>query len=160
MSGEKSPNPNPLIPKMKDAAILVGWIAGLIIIAGLCWFFTQPVRDAFLIKAVNKVLEQSNEPRRLGEPLPARSLGMGSWFTMTEAVKRRDAGTGPLLEGTKAYVFVLIAEGNFFPCAAIVSPECKVEEFIPLNSHGKRIIKQFSSGILRVYASRIEGAES
>ena len=160
MSSEESRVPNPLIPKMKDTAILFGWISVLIIIAGLAWFFTKQPREDFLIKAINKVLEQSGDHRRLGEPIHELSLGMGSWFTVTEATKRRNTGSEPLSDGSRAYIFVFITEGSFFPCAAVVSPGGKVEEFIPLNSQGKRLIKQVSPGILQIYTSRIEGAES
>ena len=145
---------NPFILQMKDAALLMGWIGGLVLIAGLCWFFTQPVRNRFLIRAVNQVLEQSGDSRRLGDPVaPGASKagfpGIGSWYTM--------AGVP---EGTRAFVFVLIGEGIFFPCAAVVSPGGKVEEFIPLNSHGEKMIKRVSRGILEIYTRRIEGAES
>lgn len=143
-----------LPPQMRDAAILVGWIAGLVLIAGLCWFFTQPVRSRFLLKAVNRVLEQSGDSRRLGEPVSPGPRGggfseMGSWYTMIQAP-----------DGTRAFIFVLIGEGTFFPCAAVVSPEGKVEEFLPLSSHGEKMIKRVSSGILGIYTRRIEGAES
>ena len=161
MSSEKNGLPAHLAPKMKDTAILAGWISGLIIIAGLCWFFTQPIRESFLVKSINKVLEQSHDQRRVGEALPAHYPGMGSWYTMNEAAaKRRDNARDDLAEGTKACVFVFVAEGSFFPCIAVVSPGGMVEEFIPLNSHGKRIIKQVSPGILQIYAARIEGMKS
>jgi len=161
MSTEKTDLPNPLAPKMKDTLILIGWISGIIIIAGLCWFLTQPLRESYLVKSINKVLEQSHDLRRVGEALPALSPGMGSWFAMTNAAgKRRDNAREALSEGTRACVFVFIAEGSFFPCIAVVSPGGAVEEFIPLNSHGKRILKQVSPGILKIYAARIEGAQS
>ena len=44
------------IPPLKDAAILAGWIAGLILIAGCLWFFTQPLRDRIIPAAVNRCL--------------------------------------------------------------------------------------------------------
>ena len=157
MSSEEFPNP--LIPKLKDTAILLGWILGPILIAGLAWFLTQPLRENLLTKAINKVLEQSGDYRRLGEPVRRLSSGMGSWFTVTDAQRRRDTEREPLPEGTRAYVFVFIAEGSFFPCAAVVAPGGNVQEFIPLTSQGKRMIKRTSPGILRIYASRIEGAE-
>lgn len=161
MSNEKSGLPGYLTPKMKDTFILAAWISGLIIIAGLCWFFTQPLRESLLVKSINKVLEQSQDMRRVGKSLPSLSSGMGSWFTMTEAAaKRRDNVRETLAEGTMACVFVFIAEGSFFPCIAVVSPEGKVEEFIPLNSQGTRILKQVSPGILQIYTNRIEGTES
>ena len=151
MSNDNLKPANSLAPKMKDTAILIGWIAGLLLIAGLVWYFTQPLRNNTLIKAVNKVLEQNNDLRRLhlSENSAGKSSGIGSWFSIFENSKLR--------EGSGAYVFVFIAEGSFFPCAAIVSPKGNVEEFIPLNSHGRRMIKRIPAGILSLYASRIEG---
>ena len=157
MSAENSQSPSQLVPKMKDSLLLIGWISGLVIIAGLCWYFTQPLRNGLLLKAINKALEQAGDSRRLGEPLSPPSLGIGTWFTMTENTYRRDAGRERLSEGTRACVFVFIGEGSFFPCLAVVSPGENVMEFIPLNSHGQRMIKRVSPGILGIYISRIKG---
>ena len=160
---------NPVTPRVKDtatlkeAALLLGWIAGLILIAGLCWFLTQSFRSHILQNAVNRELEQSGDSRRLGEPVSpgAQGLGfsgMGSWFTMVSAPDNANSDGVPA--GTKAFIFVFIGEGTFFPCAAVVSPAGKVQEFIPLNSHGVRMIKRVSPGILGIYTRRIEGAGS
>ena len=143
---EKSP--------LKDAAIFAGWIAGLLLMAGLLWFFTQPVRNTFMLNAVNQVLEQSGDPRRLLAPLPPGTLHagasrIGSWYTMT----------GPQ-EGTRAYVFMFIAEGTFFPSLAVVSPGGTVQEFIPLSNHAGRMLRRVSPEILRLYSRRIVGAQS
>ena len=144
--------------RFKDSLVLMGWIAGLILIAGLFWFLTRPVRDRFLLNAVNQALQQSGDSRRLGEPaVPGEagelsgSLILGSWFTMSG----RD-----LAEGRKVFVFAFVAGGSFFPCAAMVDSGGKVEEFVPLDEYGKKIIGRLSPGILRIYARRIEGKKS
>jgi len=141
---------------LKDAAIFAGWIAGIILIAGLAWFFTQPVRDRLMISAVNTALEQSGDPRRLASVLPAAeqppgASRMGLWFTMTAP---------GLPAGTQVFVFAFIAEGVFFPCAAVVSPQGAVQEFIPLSVHGERALRRISPGILEVYSRRISGGGS
>jgi len=166
MSDIKTPAPDglktgehPLIPQVKDAAIFLGWIAGLVLIAGLCWFFTQPVRNQFLQKAVNRVLEQSGDTRRLDAPLLIKAPGpLGSWFTVAELAGQQTAGDSP--PGTRAFIFSFVGGGFFFPCAAIVSSDGMVKEFIPLSKYGERMIKQLSPGMLRIYARRIEGAQS
>ena len=145
---------NPIPSQVRDTMIFVGWIAGLIFIASLCWFLTQSARNRFLLTAVNRVLEQSGDSRRLAEPVPYGSLkagssGIGSWYIMKDVP-----------EETTACIFTFIGEGAFFPCAAVVTAEGKVEEFIPLNNHGERILKRISPGFLRLYARRIEGARS
>ena len=152
MSDAKTPKAKDAV-SLKDAGILVGWIVGLLLLAGLSWFLTQPARDRFLLDAVNRVLEQSDDSRRLGEAVApgtvkAGSLMMGSWFTVTGASAE-----------TRAYVFAFIGGGTFFPCAAVVSPEGKVEAYIPLNNYGARVLKQISPGILGIYTRRIEGAK-
>ena len=145
MSSEKFPNVDAIV--LKDTAIFFGWIAGIIIIAGLSWALTQPIRNRFLIRSVNRVLEQSGDSYRLGELAPLGRSGslMGTWYTMEEK---------------KAYVFSFIGEGTFFPCAAIITAEGRVEEFIPLSSHGERILSRISPGILKLYARRIERIKS
>ena len=140
--------------KVQAVLIFTGWIGGLLLMASLCWFFTQPVRGRFLQRAVNRVLEQSGDPRRLGSPLVLAapdSIMMGAYFTV--------ANTGDT-EAARACVFTFIAEGSFFPCAVLLSSEGKVLEFLPLNSHGERILRQISPGILEFYARRIEGTKS
>jgi len=145
---------------VRDTLKLFGWIASIVIIGGLCWTLTQPVRNRFLMRAVDRVLEQYSDFRRVGElssPVVGSSL-IGSWHSVHEA---RQAGVLPNENfpiGTKAFIFSFVAEGTFFPCAAVVDPEGKVQEFIPLNTHGKKILARISPGILRIYTRRIEGS--
>jgi len=73
----------------------------------------------------------------------------GSWFTMMEGTTVRK----------KVIVFSFIGDGTFFPCAAVLAPDGTVEEFIPLNSHGEKVLKRITPGILRIYARRIERDE-
>ena len=145
---------------IKDGALLFGWIASIIVIAAVLWFFTQPLRNSFLLRSVNKVLEQSNDSRRLQAPLPNFATGTGTWFSMVEIRDQRETGRERLSDGAKAFVFTFIGEGYFFPCAAVVASDGKVMEFIPLNSHGRRMIKRISPGVLKIYTVRIEGAVS
>jgi len=148
---------------IRDTLKLFGWIASILIIAGLCWILTQPVRIRFLTRSVNRVLEQYGDYRRVGElssPAGGTSLIGGSWHTIIEALKPGVFPDENFPHGTKAFIFSFVAEGTFFPCVAIVDPEGKVQEFIALNAHGKKILTQISSGILKLYIRRIEGSES
>jgi len=159
--GTSGPKNNILLPGVKDALMLMGWIAGLILIAGLCWFLTQPVRSRFLCNAVNRVLEESGDSRRLGEPVSPGMhdlFGMGAWYTVTEAGSGlAGSGGGVFSDRAMIFIFTFIGEGTFFPCAAVVKPGLGVQEFIPLNSHGVKMMKLISPGILKIYAQRIEG---
>ncbi|MCL2380250.1 MAG: hypothetical protein FWC64_01495 [Treponema sp.] len=138
--------------RLKDRAALAGWIAALVLTAAIAWFFTQPLRDYALFNVVNQALQQSGDSRRLDAPVPSGALSpgvsrIGFWYTMTG-----------MPAGTRVFVFAFIAGGTFFPCAAVVSPEGTVEEFIPLNSHARRMLAQTAPEIVRLYARRIVGA--
>jgi hypothetical protein len=130
---------------------LIGWIGGLLLIGGLCWFLSMPVRSRRLMRAVNQVLAGNGDPRRLDAviPLPElapEALRAGTWYNM--AFSR---------EGSRAVVFTFLGEGRFFPCAAEVNQEGKVEELIPLSGEGKRIFGELSPGSVQFYITRIEG---
>jgi hypothetical protein len=159
MSSDRKTGLDPAI--IRDTIRLFGWIASILIIGGLCWSLTQPVRSRFLIRAVNRVLEQYGDFRRVGE-LSSSGGGaslIGSWYTMTKAQQQGISGNENFSDGTRAFIFSFIAEGTFFPCVAVVDPEGKVQEFIPLNIHGKKNLNRISPGILKLYARRIEGSE-
>jgi hypothetical protein len=145
---------------IRDAIKLFGWIGSILIAAGVCWMLTQPVRNRYLLRAVNRGLEQYGDSRRVAELSSGRggvSL-IGSWYTMTKARQQGISGADDFSEGTKAFVFSFIAEGTFFPCVAVIDPEGKVKEFIPLNIHGKKMMDRISPGILKLYIRRIEGS--
>jgi hypothetical protein len=67
-----------------------------------------------------------------------------------------DTETSYFSDGSRAVVFSFIGGGFFFPCVVVINPEGTVEEFIPLSSHGERIIRQVPPGILQIYTRRIE----
>jgi hypothetical protein len=143
-----------------DAIKLFGWIGSILLIAGACWILTQPVRDRYLMRAVNRVLEQYGDSRRLSELVSGGGGAsiIGSWYNMIKGRQQGISGTDNFVEGTKAFVFTFIAEGTFFPCAAIIDPMGQVKEFIPLNIHGKKMLDRISPGILKLYIKRIEGS--
>ena len=134
---------------IKDTLIILAWIASILLIANILWFSTQPLRYRLMVRAVNRVLIQSGDSRRLIEPLsPDRkgSLLTGSWFTMLDET--------PIAK--RVFIFSFIVEGTFFPCAAVMTQDGKVGEIIPLNSHGEKVLRRLSPGILTIYTKRIE----
>ena len=141
---------HPFIPKLRDKAIFAGWIGGLLLLAGFCWFLSQPSRNLFLQRAVNRSLESSGDFIRLEGPLPpADAAKMGNYFSFTDSSRFVNSG--------KVFVFTFVNEGVFFPCAAILGADGRVEELIALNSQGKMILERVSQGILNLYIRRIEG---
>lgn len=94
------------------------------LIAGLMWFFTQPLRHQFLLEQVNArfadlersfYLEKAVPP---GEG-PKTRIPLGVWYTLRDSNQR-------------ALVFSLIAGGISYPCVALVSEAGGVDEIIPL----------------------------
>ena len=142
------------VPGIRDTAVLLGWIGGLLCIGGLCWFLTKPLRTDFLQQSVNRAWMRTNETRRLDTPVATAAMKpglsrLGTWYTMT------DKNT---TDNNRALVFSVISGGSFFPCAAIVNQEGKVEEILPLTASGAKLMNKISPGILRLYIRRIEGA--
>jgi hypothetical protein len=150
---EKEEN-NPIIlmknaTSFKDTLIILAWIASILLIANILWFSTQPLRYHLTVRAVNRVLIQSGDSRRLTEPASRERRGAlltGSWFTMLDET--------PV--GKRVFVFSFIVEGTFFPCAAVMTQDGKVGELIPLNNHGEKVLRRLSPGILKIYTRRIE----
>ena len=150
---------NPLISKIKDAAIikdaalLLGWIAAIILIAGFSWSFVNSHRNRSLQRSVNRVLEQSGYEYRLGEPVYTRvfNTGLGTMYELTGRYGNE------VYPGARIFIFTIIAEGYFFPCAALITPIGEVQEIIPLGSHAQRKLRQVTPGIMQIYTRRIEG---
>ena len=149
---------NPLVlikdaTTFKDTLLILAWIASILLIANICWFSTQSLRYRIMLRAVNRVFIQSGDSRRLMEPSSRDrrgSLLTGFWFTLLDETSARK----------RVLVFSFIGEGTFFPCAAVMTQDGKVDELIPLNSHGEKVLRRISPGILRIYTRRIEGAET
>ena len=151
---EKERNPLVLLKDpttLKDTLILLAWIASILIIANVCWFSTQSLRDRLMMMAINRVFIQAGDSRRLIEPLYPEwksSLLTGSWFIMQDETPIRK----------RVLVFSFIGEGTFFPCIAVMTQDGKVGDIIPLGSHGEKVLRRISPGILKIYTRRIEGA--
>jgi hypothetical protein len=136
------------VPGLKDLGIFAGWILGIFLLGGLIWYGTQGARDSVMIRSVNMVLAAREEPRRLKSPLSFRSIPeQGSRFSLVETNGR-------------AVVFSIITEGAFIPFVALVSPEGKVEELVPLTDNSARIMDRLTPGAITVHTRRIEAAEA
>jgi hypothetical protein len=133
----------------KEAGILAAWIAGPLLIGGLFWFLSQPLRTRLLRENVNDLLTEKIEKiekNALGPAVPASSLPkmrfpLGTWYTLRDSEKR-------------VLVFPLMSGGSALPCAALVSPAGTVEEIISLR--GERALRQVPHGVRAAYIRRIE----
>jgi hypothetical protein len=136
--------------RMKDRFILGGWILGILLIGGLLWGLTQSSRLIALRNSINRALIDREEPRRLHLPVSGEGTGpgiRGHWFSMFG-------------EESRALVFSIMAEGTLLPCAAIVSPEGRVEKIIPLTISSEKGLARLSPGIVQTYIRRLEGSLS
>jgi diphthamide synthase subunit DPH2 len=135
------------ISRFKELGVLGGWLLGIFLLGGLLWYGTQGPRAQMMIRSVNKILEAREDPRRLQDPLfPWSTPEQGNWFSLVDA------------KGTAA-VFSVVAGGTFVPFAAMISPDGKVEELIPLTGNSIRMTARLSPETMAVYVRRIEAAE-
>ncbi|MCL2270479.1 MAG: hypothetical protein FWC24_03945 [Treponema sp.] len=138
---------NDLTSVLKDRAIFLGWIAGLVLIASLLWIFTFNFRSACLMHSANKILVSMNDDRRLSAPLPRPSgpAPLGCWY--------RISGSDSLF-----FVFAILQGGILVPCGAEISGEGKVLNVIPLGSHALQMMDRLPRGMVQVYVNRIESS--
>jgi hypothetical protein len=139
---------NKLIPVLRDRAIFMGWIAGLVLVASLLWSFSFSFRAACLMRVTNKALITMGDKRRLSAPLPNSYAGpvpMGCWYSLSES-------------GSIFFVFTVMREGILVPCGAEISEDKKVIEIIPLGSHARQVIDRMPRTLIQVYIHRIESA--
>ncbi|MDR1618634.1 MAG: hypothetical protein LBS06_06260 [Treponema sp.] len=140
---------------LKGGAVLAGWIGGLALAGLLLWAATASLRGRFLMRTVNRILEDGKSPYRLSSVMSGGGAGsraksrakslMGSWYTLAD----REA---------VFFVFTLFREGITIPCGALVNPAGRVEELIPLSVHGAEMMNRIPRGVIAVYIRRIEAA--
>lgn len=134
------------INELKDRAILLGWIAGLLIIISVIWIFSQPLQANYLLRTVNNVLINNNDSRRVLKYMPGkpgRAGLIGFWYSMYNSSE--------LL-----LVFTVFQDGILVPLGAVVSANGNVEEIIPLSAHAVQIYEKMPQSILQIYIKRIE----
>jgi hypothetical protein len=132
---------------LKDKAILLGWVVGLLLLVSLLWILTQPLQTFYLLRTVNNVFINNNDSRRVSKYLPHKSgkAGLlGYWYSMSDLEKRM-------------FVFGVFKDGALIPVGAVVSANGKVEELIPLSAHAVKIFDTLPESILQIYITRIEG---
>jgi hypothetical protein len=131
--------------ELKDRAVLAGWIGGLVLAGLLLWAGTASLRGRFLMRAVNRILEEENVSYRLKSAMTGGKGPMGTWYTLADR------------EGV-FFVFTLFREGITIPCGALVNPAGQVEELVPLSGHGAETIDRIPQGVIDVHIRRIEAA--
>ena len=131
---------------MKDKAILLAWIAGLLLLISLLWILTSPIQTNYLLRTINNVFISDNDSRRLSSYLRQKESKpglLGYWFSMSNTANQM-------------FVFAVFQNGILVPLGAIVSEEGTVEEVIPLSAHARQVFGELPDSILKLYISRIE----
>jgi len=139
---------NDLTSVLKDRAILVGWIAGLTLVAALLWSFSFPLRSTCLMRSTNKVLIAMDDSRHLAAPLPHPVTGpvpLGCWYSLYES-------------DSLFLVFSIMQGGILVPCGAEISEGGEVVEIIPLGNHARQVMDQIPPNLIQIYIRRIESA--
>jgi hypothetical protein len=148
-----------MMKDLKSGAIWVAWI-GLLVLAGwLLWFFTAPLRDAGLLRRINRILAARNESFVLAEAKGwpgrglSRQLPLGSAFTLE--YHDADAPAEPAAE-QDFLVFPLLSGGTSISCGFLINDQGRVERVIPLGTHSEQAFERLPQGILDMYIRRIE----
>ena len=133
---------------MKDRAILLGWIVGLVLIAALAWSLSFSFRAAGLMQVANTVLADQGDERRLVAPLSAPHIvlaPLGGWYSIADS-------------DSLFFVFAILRDGILVPCAVELSSQGKVIDLIPLGNHARKVIGRIPQGVMQMYTRRIETA--
>jgi len=133
---------------MKDKIILLGWIVGLMLLISVLWVLTQPVQAFYLLRTVNNILIYNNDSRRISKFLQTKAgktEALGYWYLMYNSTD-------------KMFVFTAFQDGILIPLGAIVSPNCTVDEILPLSAHAVQIFDKIPKSVLQMYVNRIEAA--
>ena len=131
---------------LKDKAVLLSWIAGLLLLISLLWILTTPLQTRNLLRTVNNVLISNNDSRRLISHLNVKSSKaglLGYWFMM-------------LNSSDKMFIFTVFQDGILIPLGAVVSDNGKVNDVVPLSAHAVQIFSKLPDSILQIYIQRIE----
>jgi hypothetical protein len=141
------------IGDLKDKAILLGWITGLLLLISLLWIITQPVQSYYLMRTVNNVFINNNDTRRL-------SASVHAPFSQQRSEKASLLGYWYSMHNTTDYMFVfaVFQDGIMVPLGAVVSPNGRVNEVIPLSAHAVYVFDRLPQSILQMYVTRIETA--
>ena len=137
---------NDFVPALKDRAIFLAWVSGLILIALLLWSFSYSFRAELLMRVTNRALNVMKIESHLSAPLPHRSARtgpLGCWYSLSES-------------DSLFFVFTIMREGILVPCGAEISENGEVITVIPLGSHARQVIERIPQSIIQIYVRRIE----
>ncbi|MDR0444635.1 MAG: hypothetical protein LBH44_14655 [Treponema sp.] len=135
---------------LRDKAVILGWVVGLLLIISLLWVSTQPLQAQYLLRTVNRMFITEGETVRLAAPLPQNTGNInlfGYWYSIVNSSDRM-------------FVFAVFQDGILIPLGAMVTSANEVERIIPLSAHAVQTIQKIPHGIMQIYVKRIKTAAS
>jgi hypothetical protein len=125
---------------LRNIGIIAAWIAGILLIGWLLFFFTQPARNEALRRSINRLLIENGDSDRLLVATTGVSAA-GVWWTVSDTDER-------------AVMFAVMAGGIPVPYIAFVNGvDIEVK---PLNNYAKTVYRHLSRGFIDIYIRRIE----
>ena len=134
------------VPEIRDRAVSIGWIAGLLIIICVLWIVVRPAQARNILRTVNRVFIAANDSRRVNVYVPKPSVKHGPLGYQYSLMGSTD----------QFFVFGAMKDGILVPCGAVISADGKVNEIIPLSAHARQVLENMPDGTMRMYISRIE----
>jgi hypothetical protein len=130
---------------LKNKAIILGWVLGIILLLGLFWRLTQGLQSYYLLRAINSVFISMDDSRRVSSSLPqsGRHGLYGYWYSM-------------YWSDEEMFVFSVIYDGISIPLGAITDNDNKVKEIIPLSANAVQYFNKLPASVLQMYITRIE----
>ena len=131
---------------LKDRAILLGWIVGLILAASLLWSLSYNFRAVCLMRSANRSLVDMEFEGRLASPVRRLYNGqfpLGCWYTVDSS-------------DSFFFVFTVFRDGILVPCGAEVSRDGEVKEIFPMGNHARQVMGHIPPALMHIYARRIE----
>jgi hypothetical protein len=131
---------------LKDKAILLGWIFGLLMIISVIWIISQQAQAFNLLRTVNNVFINNDDLRRVSKYVPikqGKASPLGYLYSMYNS-------------SGYFFVFTVFQDGILVPLGAVISDNGSVEEIIPLSAHAVQIFDKIPISILQIHIRRIE----
>jgi len=138
----------PVAGALKEKAILLGWITGVLLLISLLWILTSPLQSRYLLRTINTVLISNNDSRRVQSNFkikPDKADLLGYWFLMYNSTD-------------KMFVFTVFQDGILIPLGAVISDNGDINDVIPLSAHAAQIFNKLPDSVLKIYTQRIQAA--
>ncbi|GMO54303.1 MAG: hypothetical protein Ta2G_13220 [Termitinemataceae bacterium] len=134
---------------MREGEIFTIWAAVIILSGSLLWAFTSNLRNVITLRAVNQVLLEAGEDKRVVSIIKpwgqnGKALQAGIWCILNNR--------------EKAIIFPLVVDGTFSPCLGIINGEGNLSNIVPLSTNSKTVIGRMSADVLQIWVERVQNS--